>query len=540
MPGKMVVIFGASNILWIMFAASQAFKIETTPESKSLAQIGDSVSLTCSTTGCESPSFSWRTQIDSPLNGKVRNEGTTSTLTMNPVSFGNEHSYLCTATCGSRKLEKGIQVEIYSFPRDPEIHLSGPLEAGKPITVKCLVADVYPFDRLEIDLMKGDHLMKSQEFLEDADRKSLETKSLEVTFTPVIEDIGKVLVCRAKLHIDEMDSVPTEREAVEELQVYISPKNTVITVNPSIRLQEGGSVTMTCSSEGLPPPEIFWSKKLDNGNLQHLSGNATLTLIAMRMEDSGIYVCEGVNLIGKNRKEVELIVQVAPRDTTVLVSPSSILEEGSSVTMTCLSHGLPAPKILWSRQLPNGELQPVSENATLTLISTKMEDSGVYVCEGINQAGRSRKEVELIIQAIPKDIKLTAFPSESVKEGDTVIISCTCGNVPETWIILKKKAQTGDTVLKSIDGAYTIQKAQLKDAGVYECESKNKVGSQLRSLTLDVQGRENNKDYFSPELLMLYCASSLIIPAVGMIIYFARKANMKGSYSLVEAQKSKV
>uniref|UniRef100_A0A2K5MV69 Vascular cell adhesion protein 1 n=1 Tax=Cercocebus atys TaxID=9531 RepID=A0A2K5MV69_CERAT len=647
MPGKMVVIFGASNILWIMFAASQAFKIETTPESKSLAQIGDSVSLTCSTTGCESPSFSWRTQIDSPLNGKVRNEGTTSTLTMNPVTFGNEHSYLCTATCGSRKLEKGIQVEIYSFPRDPEIQLSGPLEAGKPITVKCLVADVYPFDRLEIDLMKGDHLMKSQEFLEDADRKSLETKSLEVTFTPVIEDIGKVLVCRAKLHIDEMDSVPTEREAVEELQVYISPKNTVITVNPSIRLQEGGSVTMTCSSEGLPPPEIFWSKKLDNGNLQHLSGNATLTLIAMRMEDSGIYVCEGVNLIGKNRKEVELIVQafprdpeiemrgvlvsespitvsckvssvypldrleiellkgetvlenkefledtdmkslenksleatfipttedtgkalvcqaklhmdemefepkqrqstqtlyvnVAPRDTTVLISPSSILEEGSSVTMTCLSHGLPAPKILWSRQLPNGELQPVSENATLTLISTKMEDSGVYVCEGINQAGRSRKEVELIIQAIPKDIKLTAFPSESVKEGDTVIISCTCGNVPETWIILKKKAQTGDTVLKSIDGAYTIQKAQLKDAGVYECESKNKVGSQLRSLTLDVQGRENNKDYFSPELLMLYCASSLIIPAVGMIIYFARKANMKGSYSLVEAQKSKV
>uniref|UniRef100_A0A2K5UM65 Vascular cell adhesion protein 1 n=1 Tax=Macaca fascicularis TaxID=9541 RepID=A0A2K5UM65_MACFA len=540
MPGKMVMIFGASNILWIMFAASQAFKIETTPESKSLAQIGDSVSLTCSTTGCESPSFSWRTQIDSPLNGKVRNEGTTSTLTMNPVSFGNEHSYLCTATCGSRKLEKGIQVEIYSFPRDPEIHLSGPLEAGKPITVKCLVADVYPFDRLEIDLMKGDHLMKSQEFLEDADRKSLETKSLEVTFTPVIEDIGKVLVCRAKLHIDEMDSVPTEREAVEELQVYISPKNTVISVNPSTRLQEGGSVTMTCSSEGLPPPEIFWSKKLDNGNLQHLSGNATLTLIAMRMEDSGIYVCEGVNLIGKNRKEVELIVQVAPRDTTILVSPSSILEEGSSVNMTCLSHGLPAPKILWSRQLPNGELQSLSEDATLNLISTKMEDSGVYVCEGINQAGRSRKEVELIIQATPKDIKLTAFPSESVKEGDTVIISCTCGNVPETWIILKKKAQTGDTVLKSIDGAYTIQKAQLKDAGVYECESKNKVGSQLRSLTLDVQGRENNKDYFSPELLMLYCASSLIIPAVGMIIYFARKANMKGSYSLVEAQKSKV
>ncbi|XP_012510360.1 PREDICTED: vascular cell adhesion protein 1 isoform X3 [Propithecus coquereli] len=647
MPGRMVVIFGASYMLWIVFAASQAFKMETTPESRSLAQIGDSVSLTCSTTGCESPSFMWRTQMDSPLYASVRSEGTNSTLTMNPVSFENELSYLCMAFCGSEKLEKGIRVEIYSFPKDPEIHFSGPLEAGKPVIVKCLVPDVYPFDRLEIDLWKGDHHMKSQAFVEDVERKSLETKSVEVTFTPIIEDTGKALVCRARLHIDEIDSVPKERETTKELQVYISPQNTVISVNPSTRLQEGGSVTMTCSSEGLPAPQIFWSKKLDNENLQPLSDNATLTLIAMRMEYSGIYVCEGVNLIGKHRSEVELVVQafpsdpeiemsgplvngspvtvsckvpnvypfdrleiellkgetilenknfsegedgqsletkslemtfipttedtgkvlvcraklhidemefepkqrqstqtlyvnVAPRDITVLVSPSSILEEGSFVTMTCSSDGLPAPKILWSRKLNNGALQPLSENATLTLISTTMEDSGIYVCDGINQAGISRKEVELIIQVAPEDIKLTAFPSESVKEGDTVIISCTCGNVPETWIILKKKAETGDTVLKSIDGAYTIRKAQLEDAGVYECESKNEIGSKLKSLTLDVKGRENNRDYFSPELLVLYCVSSLIIPAIGMIIYFARKANMKGSYSLVEAQKSKV
>lgn len=66
---------------------------------------------------------------------------------------------------------------------------------------------------------------------------------------------------------------------------------------------------MTCSSEGLPAPQILWSKKLDNGNLQLLSENATLTLIAMRMEDSGIYVCEGVNLAGRDRTQVELIVQ---------------------------------------------------------------------------------------------------------------------------------------------------------------------------------------------------------------------------------------
>lgn len=739
MPGKMVVILGALNVLWMVFVASQAFKIEIFPKSKIIAQIGASVSLTCSTVGCESPSFSWRTQIDSPLSAKVRSEGNTSTLTMDPVGFENEHSYLCTATCGSGKQEKEIKVQIYSFPKDPEIYLSGPLEVGKLVTVTCLVPDVYPFDRLEMDLLKDNQNLKSQYFLEPTEKKSLETKSLEVTFTPTNEDTGKDLVCRAKLLVDEIDIEYEKRETTEKLQVYIAPRDTVIFVNPSTRLQEGDSVTMTCSSEGLPAPQILWSKKLDNSNLQLLSENATLTLIAMRMEDSGIYVCEGVNIIGRNRKEMELIVQeksftveispgpqvvaqvgdsvmltcsatgcespsfswrtqidsplngkvssegatstltlspvslenehsylctvtcghkklekgikvdlysfprdpeietsdllvdgnpvtisckvphvypldrleiellkgesvmkskhfledehkksletksleitfvpttedtgkvlvcqaklnidemefepkqrqstqtiyvnVAPRNTTILVSPSVIVKEGSSVNITCSSNGLPAPKILLSRQLNNGDLQPLSENTTLTLISTTMEDSGIYVCEGINQAGVSRKEVELVIQVAPKDIKLTAFPSESVKEGETVIISCTCRNVPKTWIILKKKAETGDTVLKSTDGAYTIHKVQLEDAGVYECESKNDVGLQLRSIKLDVKGRESNKDYFSPELLMLYCASSLIIPAIGMIIYFARKANMKGSYSLVEAQKSKV
>ncbi|XP_028613189.1 vascular cell adhesion protein 1 [Grammomys surdaster] len=735
MPVKMVAIFGASTVLWILFAVSQAFKIEVSPEHRTIAQIGDSMSLTCSTTGCEPPSFSWRTQIDSPLNGKVRTEGAKSILTMDPVSFENEHSYLCTATCGTGKLERGIRVDIYSFPKDPEIQFSGPLEVGKPVTIKCLVPDVYPVDRLEIGLFKGDRLLKNQEFLEEMSKKSLETKSLEVTFTPVIEDTGKTLVCRAKLHIDPIDSMPKERETVKELQVYTSPTNTEISVHPSTRLHEGGAVTMTCSSEGLPAPEIFWSKKLDNGVLQLLSGNATLTLIAMRMEDSGIYVCEGVNLIGRDKTEVELVVEekrftvdispgsqvsaqvgdsvvltcaavgcdspsfswrtqagsplngevrnegakstltlssvsfenehsylcavtclqrtlekgiqvevysfpedpeiemsgplvhgrpvtvnctvpnvypfdhleiellkgettlmskyfsgemgiksletknlevtfiptaedtgkalvclaklhsgemesepkqrqstqplyvsVAPKETTILVSPSAVLEEGSPVNLTCSSDGFPAPQILWSRQLNNGELQPLSENTTLTFASTKMEDSGIYVCEGVNQAGISKTSVKLIVQ----DIQLTVFPSKSVKEGDTVIISCTCGNMLETWIILKKKAKTGDMVLKSVDGSYTIRKAQLQDAGVYECESKTEVGSQLRSLTLDVKGKENNKDSFSPELLALYCASSLVIPAIGMIVYFARKANMKGSYSLVEAQKSKV
>jgi hypothetical protein len=118
---------------------------------------------------------------------------------------------------------KSLLVHLFgftAFPKDPEIQFSGPLEVGKPVTVKCLAPDIYPVYRLEIDLFKGDQLMNRQEFSSEEMTKSLETKSLEVTFTPVIEDIGKALVCRAKLHIDQIDSTLKERETVKELQVY--------------------------------------------------------------------------------------------------------------------------------------------------------------------------------------------------------------------------------------------------------------------------------------------------------------------------------
>ncbi|XP_070642127.1 vascular cell adhesion protein 1-like isoform X3 [Bos indicus] len=651
MPKKMFVIFGVSNILWMVFAVSQAIKVDMFPdESKIFAQIGDSVSLTCRATGCESPSLSWRTQMDSPLNGKVRNEGTTSTLIMDPVSFEDEHQYLCTVICGAAKLEKAIQVEIYSFSKDPEIHLSSPPEVGKPVTVTCSVPDVYPFERLEIELLKGNHPMKVQDFLEPSEKKAQETKSLDVTFSPTDEDIGTALVCQATLHIYDDDSPPKVRKTTKELEVYKKMFTVEISPGPQIAAQVGDSVVLTCDVRDCESPSFSWRTQIDsplNGKVRREGSKSTLTLSPVSFENEHFYLCtvicgqkkleKGIqvelysfpsdpeiemsgplvngnpvtvsckvpNVYPSDRLEIELFkgesimmnkifledvskkaletkslemtfiptvedtgnvlvclaqlpidemefepkqrqstqilyVNVAPRDTTILVSPSSILEEGSSVNMTCSSNGLPAPKILWSRQLSNGDLQPISENATLSFMSTKMEDSGIYVCEGINQAGISRKEVNLIIQVAPKDIQLTAFPSERVKEGDTVIISCICGNVPPTLIILKKKAETGYIVLKSTGGAYTIHRAQLEDAGVYQCESKNEVGSQLRSLTLDVKGRESNKDYFSPEFLVLYCASALILTAIGMIIYFARKANMTGSYSLVEAQRTKV
>lgn len=92
----------------------KAFEMEIIPANRIVKQIGETLRLTCNTTGCASPRFSWRTQMDNPLGGTVNNYRTYSTLTMNPVSTVNSHDYLCTVFCGEKeKKEKSVKVEIY-------------------------------------------------------------------------------------------------------------------------------------------------------------------------------------------------------------------------------------------------------------------------------------------------------------------------------------------------------------------------------------------------------------------------------------------
>lgn len=84
----------------------KAFEMEIIPAKRIVAQIGDTLILTCNTTGCASPSFSWRTHLDNPLGGKVSNHRTYSTLTMSPVSSVNSHAYLCTVICDEKEKKR--------------------------------------------------------------------------------------------------------------------------------------------------------------------------------------------------------------------------------------------------------------------------------------------------------------------------------------------------------------------------------------------------------------------------------------------------
>ncbi|XP_074764310.1 vascular cell adhesion protein 1 isoform X2 [Athene noctua] len=527
-------------ILYVLMTV-KAFEMEIIPANRIVAQIGETLILTCNATGCASPSFSWRTQMDNPLGGTVNNHMTYSTLTMNPVSIVNSHDYLCTVFCGDKgKKEKSIKVELYSFPSDPIIEISPSLVAGEPVTVTCKIPDVYPSHRLEVLLKKEEHVVHEKEFYED-DSTNTETKTVTYSFNPTAEDIGKDITCVAKLPIPTMDFEPKERVTSQKLNANFGPQNTIISASPGNLAMEGDPLKLTCVTESNPAPQIFWRKHPADESIQHLIENNVLSIPHARFTDSGLYICEVINPVTNITEEatVDIVIQGAPNIAKISVKPSTTVQEGENVSIQCSAESNPPPKIILRRKSDNADMGPYSKGRIL-LPSVTFLNGGDYECVAENKFGKSKSEITLNVKYGPKNTTISVIPATAVKEGETVTMKCTSSGNPAPVISWKKKKATGESEKISEGATLTIQKIKSQDLELYECEAYNQFGKEEKSVKLLVQGRLEKPDQMIPVIIAFSCVTAIAVPVVAILIYVFRKAKINGSYSLVKALRLKV
>ncbi|MBN3325324.1 CD22 protein, partial [Atractosteus spatula] len=75
----------------------------------------------------------------------------------------------------------------------------------------------------------------------------------------------------------------------------------------------------------------------------------------------------------------------APKSTSVSISPSGEIAEGSSVTLTCSSSANPPVKnYSWFKISGTG---PLYKGPNYTIINISSADSGQYYCEAQNEIG---------------------------------------------------------------------------------------------------------------------------------------------------------
>ncbi|XP_008585904.1 PREDICTED: hemicentin-2-like, partial [Galeopterus variegatus] len=267
-----------------------------------------------------------------------------------------------------------------------------------------------------------------------------------------------------------------------------------VTVNAS------STVSLQCPALGNPEPTISW---LQNGlpfspspRLQILEDGQVLQVSTAEVADAASYMCVAENQAGSAEKLFTLRVRVPPR-IAGLNSEQVTAIINSSISLPCDVHAHPSPEVMWykdSQALSLGEevfLLPGTH--TLQLARAQPSDSGMYMCEALNAAGRDQKLVQLSVLAPPTFRQTPSSPQDVVlvRAGDKAILSCETDSLPEpvvTWykdgqplaLVQRTQALQGGQKLEILD-------TQVLDKGVYSCKVSNAAGEARRTFILTVQ-----------------------------------------------------
>ncbi|XP_057188168.1 B-cell receptor CD22-like [Triplophysa rosa] len=236
----------------------------------------------------------------------------------------------------------------------------------------------------------------------------------------------------------------------------------VISFSSSCVIVEGGSVTLTCSSESNPPANISWFKEVTfvgSGNIYIISN--------IRSDHSGQYKCKTRHSCGEKYSDsVTLNVLYPPRNVSASISSSGEIVEGGSVTLTCSSESNPPANISWFK-----EGTSVGSGNIYIISNIRSDHSGQYKCKARNEHGQKYSAVTLNVLYPPKNVSASIRSSGVIVEGDSVNLTCSSESNPPVHIYSWFKENQTSSVGSG-------QSFRAPESGWFYCLAQNAVGSQ--------------------------------------------------------------
>ncbi|XP_030636350.1 B-cell receptor CD22-like [Chanos chanos] len=409
---------------------------------------GETVTLKCNTTCSLSntSTFIWY------KNGRVLTRKTmkNNELSLQSVSYEDRGSYMC-AVQGHENLPSPAVTLTVTYPPKKttvSVSASGEIVAGSSVTLTCS-SDANPPQ------------------INYTWYKESVTSPVGYGQSYIINNIQSsnsgLYYCEAQ------NKHGSQKTTAVLVTLKDRPKKTTVSVSPPREIVEGSSVTLICSSDANPPATYIWYKK--NGSVT-IGKEETYRINKISSEDSGEYQCKSSNQHGEHFATVFLNVHYATEKTTVSVSPSGEIVEGSSVTLTCSSDANPPATYIWYKK--NGSVT-IGKEETYRINKISSEDSGEYQCKSSNQHGEHFATVFLNVHHAPKKTTVSVSSTGEIVEGSSVTLTCSSdANPPATYIWYKKNGSV--TIGK--EETYRINKISSEDSGEYHCKSSNQHGHQ--------------------------------------------------------------
>uniref|UniRef100_A0AAF5HXT5 Uncharacterized protein n=1 Tax=Strongyloides stercoralis TaxID=6248 RepID=A0AAF5HXT5_STRER len=389
----------------------------------------------------------------------------------------------------------------------------------------------------------GEHI--TEEHLPDGSLK-LKIQSAKVEDTGVykceaINQKGKA-VTDSSLDVKYADEKSTDTESLLAEPLFVEPLK-------SCQVNENETIELTCKINEESKPTIKWFK--DNSPVkvgdhiieEHLpDGTLKLKIINATKEDIGEYKCEAVNVKGKaitdSKLDVKHAEEKAISDDSNIPEPMFIeplkpcqVNEDDNAELICKVNEESKPEIYWFKDntpvktgehiteehLPDGSLKLKIQNA-------KVEDTGVYKCEAVNQKGKAVTDSSLDVKyadekstdtesLLAEPLFVEPLKSCQVNENETVELSCKVNEESKPtikWFKDNSPVKVGDHITEEHlpDGSLKLKitNATIEDIGEYKCEAVNRKGKAITDSKLDVKHAEEKKtseDFDLPEPMFI-------------------------------------
>ncbi|KAM8939598.1 sialoadhesin [Pelodytes ibericus] len=381
--------------------------------------------------------------------------------------------------------KRGVQITVTESPLLPDVVIPPHISEGASVTFKCTTQYFCPDGSVTLEWQNyvSERSFLSRHVHQDTSKVLME-KDLTSSFT--WQENKKIIGCAL--------SIGTKKVVKEViLNVTHSPKEVEVVIRPSTdNIKQGTSVTLSCQTNG-SNPAIYSYTWYKNDIL--ISTEELISFHSVSRNDFGEYRCEVQNVIGKT---VSQTVRLVVFSAWTLVSPSSQVREGETVTLTCDVPGARPDEIHYSWFKNNVWIKEGSVRS-LVFHEVAWTDTGYYFCRVQNDKGTdSSPPITMNVLYPPRNPSLTSFLE--TQQGKLAIIHCTVDSNPLSEVMLYKDRHLVATTTSH--GAPTqrlrvvstrnslvleIQSVTLSDEGTYSCLAKNTIGNSTSSLHFTVE-----------------------------------------------------
>uniref|UniRef100_A0AAY4A057 Ig-like domain-containing protein n=1 Tax=Denticeps clupeoides TaxID=299321 RepID=A0AAY4A057_9TELE len=215
-------------------------------------------------------------------------------LNITRLNKSDAHQYNCRILTNEEEEKWTSQPGIMLSVTDLQVEIVGAATEGNDVRLVCKTSCYLSSSPRYSWKKNGEPLEKEP------------TKNNELLLHPVSREDGGRYSCAVKGH-EDLSS------AEVELTVRYSPKNTRVLGDPPAEIPEGGSVTLSCSSDANPPVQNYtWFKE---NVTSPVAAGQNYTITYFTSAQVGLYSCQARNEVGvQNSTAVPLTVHGSGTD----------------------------------------------------------------------------------------------------------------------------------------------------------------------------------------------------------------------------------